>query len=225
MEGSNSFNYFNALGPGLYQIRCKGNGKLYIGESSNVLDRLAKHSRNLLTKVSDCSELQKDWELHGFSQFEATVICIGAEWLNREARLKKEKELICSYSPEEVYNVHPYKVDIEGMPLISQENYRVVCEIKGTRYESIGDASRLTGEHEGRIRNKLYNDNQDYIILEKIRHGYQSIRVNNKEYSSIMEAVAGGEAKDRFQAMRKLKGLKHKNWTYVSLAKKIDKGV
>ena len=56
-----NFNFFNCLGPGLYEIYCKVNKKRYIGEASNVLDRLAKHSRNLLTTFSDCFEFQKDW--------------------------------------------------------------------------------------------------------------------------------------------------------------------
>jgi len=205
----------NAFGPGLYQIRCKANGKLYIGESNNVLDRLAKHTRNLDTNMSDCYELQKDWTLYGVSQFEACALYIGDEWVDREARLKKEKELIRSYSPEEVYNVR--------LSLAFEENYRVVCEIKGTRYETIADASRKTNERESKVRVKLFNNHDGYKILLKIRHGYESIIVNNKEYSSIMEAVAAGEAKDRFQAMRRLRSLKHKNWNYLSLAKKVNK--
>ena len=76
----------------------KANGKHYIGESNNIINRLAKHTRNLMTGVSDCTKLQKDWNLYGSSQFKANVICIGPEWETQEARLKKENELICSCS-------------------------------------------------------------------------------------------------------------------------------
>ena len=57
----------------------KANGKHYIGESNNIINRLAKHTRNLMTGVSDCTKLQKDWNLYGSSQFKANVICIGPE--------------------------------------------------------------------------------------------------------------------------------------------------
>lgn len=46
-NSSNSIDFFRFLGPGLYQIRCHVNGKRYIGEATNVLDRLAKHGRAL----------------------------------------------------------------------------------------------------------------------------------------------------------------------------------
>jgi hypothetical protein len=213
----NPFNLFNAYGPGLYQILCKANNKRYIGESANVLDRLAKHTRSLENGVSDCSQLQKDWNHYGPYQFEATTICIGTKWQSREARLEKEIEIICSYKPEEVYNFHPETLKK------TTENYRVICDIKGTVYKSIGEASRFTGESATKIRVKLHNNYPGYLIIEKIKHGYEPIIANGKYYSSISEAVAAGEAKDRFEAMRKLKNPKHKDWNYQSPEKYINK--
>jgi hypothetical protein len=92
----------------------------------------------------------------------------------------------------------------------------LVCEINSVRFESIAEASRKTGESETRIRTKLYNKHPGYVIIEKKRHGYKRIIANGKEYSSINDAVAAGEAKDRFEAMRKLKNPKKKDWFYVS---------
>lgn len=213
----NPFNLFNAYGPGLYQILCKANNKCYIGESANVLDRLAKHTRTLEKGLSDCLQLQKDWNQYGASQFEATVICIGTKWQSREARLEKEIEIIRSYKPEEVYNFHPETVKE------TTENYRVICEINGNVYKSINEASRLTGESATKIRVKLYNSYPGYLIIEKIKHGYEPIIANGKVYSSINDAVAAGEAKDRFEAMRKLNNSKHKDWNYQSPEKYINK--
>lgn len=214
---SNSYNLFNAFGPGLYQIVCKANKKRYIGESKNVIDRVAKHARDLVKGVSECSGLQKDWNLYGSDKFEANVICIGDEWSSHEARLKKENELICSYSPEEVYNTHPYlKKD-------KKENYRVICKINGTIYQSIAEASRLTNEKENKIRAKLYNKFDNYLILDKIETGNEPIIIRGIEYPSINNAIEAGEAKDRFQATRRLKSLKYKDWNYKSEEKKINK--
>ena len=210
------FNLFKAYGPGVYQIRCKMNGKRYFGESSNVLDHLSKHIKNLEKRLSDCSELQKDWDRYHINQFEARILYIGPEWSSYKIRLKKEMELIQSCLPEEVYNYHPKKQKTE-------ENYRLICEINGVRYNSIGHASKMTGESQSKIRVKLKNQFQGYQIVEKVRHGYEPIIVNGTPYSSIMAAVDAGEAKDRFQAMRRLKSLKFPNWNYQSPEKFIKK--
>lgn len=191
------------------------NGRCYIGEAVNVLDRLGKHSRSLLKGESDCYELQKDWNQFGSDQFEAYIICIGPEWESRKARLQKENELINLYAPTEVYNIHPKAI------VKRKENYRFVCEIHGKRYNSISEASRMTGESETRIRNKLNNNKPSYKFIEKIKHGYKPIIANGKFYTSITEAIAAGEAKDRFQAMRRLKNPKYTDWNYQSPEKKI----
>lgn len=210
-----SYNLFAAFGPGIYQIYCKANNKRYIGESENVLDRLAKHTRNLKKGVSECYELQKDWNTYDPTYFEAIVLHIGPEWKSREVRLKKERELICSYLPKDIYNQHP------DFLKKTEDNYAVVCEINGTRFLSIGEASRITRESETRIRTKLYTNVPGYVIIDKNKNGYEPIIANGKEYTSIMAAVTAGEAKDRFEAMRKLKNIKKRDWNYVS--PKLDK--
>lgn len=214
---SNPFNLFSAYGPGIYEIICTENGKRYIGESGNVLDRLAKHTRNLEKGEADCSNLQLDWNRFGHSKFEAKVLCIGPEWVDREVRLKKELEIICSYLPAEVYNSHPNSIQ-EKTP-----NYRIICEIKGQIYQSIAEASRATGERESKIRAKLLTNFPNYKVIDKVKHGYQRIIANGREYESIIDAIDAGEAKDRFEALRKLKNVKRKDWNYLSPEKRIPK--
>lgn len=216
-QNLDNYNLFNACGPGLSEIVGKVNKKRYIGEANNVLDRLAKHTGSLICGLSDCSELQKDWNQYGLDGFEAHVIFIGPEWENKEVRLKKETELISSYNPEEVQNFHPSTIKEK------QENYRVVCEIKGQRFNSIAEASNKTNEAESLICAKLKNQFPGYVIIEKRKHGYEPIIANGKPYSSIKQAVEAGEAKDRFEAGRRLKSQKHKDWNYQSLEKKLIK--
>lgn len=215
LDSEHHYNFLNAYGPGLYQIYCKVNNKRYIGESINVLDRLSKHTRDLEKNMSSCYALQKDWNQYSSDSFSATILFVGPAWKDRQDRLTKENELIASYSPEQVYNSHPLKI-------ITNENYRVVCEIHGTRFNSLAEARKKLGESETRIRVKLNNDVPGYKIIEKVKNGYQPIIVNDKVYDSIVAAVAAGEATDRFQAMRRLKSFKYKNWNYYSNDKAID---
>lgn len=57
LDKYNQINFFNYIDPGIYQITCLENGKVYIGEAKNLLDRMNKHFLNLENGLSDCYEL------------------------------------------------------------------------------------------------------------------------------------------------------------------------
>jgi group I intron endonuclease len=204
-----SFNFFTAFGPGLYEIYCKKNGKRYIGEAVNLLERLGKHTRDLKKGEADCFELQKDWKKYGSLEFEAKILSIWPEWEDREVRVKKENEIILTYEPEQVYNTHPNVVKK------TTENYRIVCQIQGIVYNSIGEASRVTGESETQIRRKLNYSFPEYKIIDKIRHGYKPVVADDEFFESIVDAVKAGKAKDRFELYRNIKNPNKPNWHYV----------
>jgi hypothetical protein len=142
------------------------------------LERIGKHSINLENNSSECSALQIDWNTYGIDDFEIRILFCGEEYKNIKIRVQKETEVVNSFLPERVYNKK------SGAKTVPQENYRLVCEIHGVRYESITEASRITGERENKIRIKLSNQFQNYKIIEKIRHGYENIIANGTEYSS-----------------------------------------
>lgn len=104
-----------------------------------------------------------------------------------------------------------------------EDNYRVICEINGQRFESIHQASKHLNISENSIRRRLFNKQPGYLIIEKVRHGYQPIIANGKYYDSIIASVKAGEAKDRFQALRFSKGKSRPNWNYINVEKRIDK--
>lgn len=195
--------------PGVYQIHCIANNKKYIGESTNVLNRLAKHSRALGKNESDCAELQADWLTYGPQNFVISVLVSGPEWENKDKRLQKESEIILSYEGNEVYNQHP------NDKIEKEDNYRVICEINGKRYESIANASRKLNIHETKIRARLQNNEPGYVIIEKVRNGYRRISIDGREYESIVEAVEKKEANNRFTVMRRLKSPNFPGWKYL----------
>lgn len=158
-----------------HDIYCKSTNKHYIGEAINVLDRLAKHSRNLLSNFEENKELQKDWNVYGPDQFVISVLFCGPEWSKKDDRLNKESEIVKFYAPNKIYN----KI---GDDLKRSENYRLVCKINGVRYTSVAEASRLTGEREQSIRTKLNNKHANYVIIESIKHGYEPIIANGKQF-------------------------------------------
>lgn len=75
-------------GPGVYLIRCKTNGKVYVGSTvRNVRNRLSTHFGALRYGRHICGRLQADFTQYGESAFEGVVIAFipDHEVLQREA--------------------------------------------------------------------------------------------------------------------------------------------
>jgi hypothetical protein len=57
------------------------------------------------------------------------------------------------------------------------------------------------------------------VIIGEVDYGYSKISVKGVTYNSIVEAVAAGVAKDRFEVIRNLKNQKKPDWYYISKGK------
>jgi hypothetical protein len=57
------------------------------------------------------------------------------------------------------------------------------------------------------------------VIIAEVDHGYSTISVKGVTYYSIVEAVAAGVAKDRFEVIRNLKNPQKPDWYYISKGK------
>lgn len=80
---------FNA---GIYEIICQKTGKSYIGESTNGLSRLGRHSDNLENNRHDCFELQQDFNNYGKTNFVFKVLEINAKLqIEKKRKLTEEK--------------------------------------------------------------------------------------------------------------------------------------
>lgn len=79
--------------PGIYQIRCKINGKIYIGSAINIRKRWKQHRLDLRCRKHHSRHLQRAWEKHGPDAFafevlqvmdnEVDLLRIEQEWLDR----------------------------------------------------------------------------------------------------------------------------------------------
>jgi group I intron endonuclease len=59
---------------GVYQIRCKTNGKIYVGSAVNLRARWDLHRRSLIMKQHFNPHLQSAWNLYGAENFEFSVL-------------------------------------------------------------------------------------------------------------------------------------------------------
>ena len=73
---------------GVYQIRCKRNGKIYVGSAVNLMARWKGHQRQLLRGLHHNPYLQHAWMLYGATSFEFIVLELaeGARRLEAEQR-------------------------------------------------------------------------------------------------------------------------------------------
>lgn len=59
---------------GIYKIENKYNGNFYIGQSTNILERISAHKRLLRTNKSHNPHLQSAWNKYGEDNFEFSVV-------------------------------------------------------------------------------------------------------------------------------------------------------
>jgi predicted GIY-YIG superfamily endonuclease len=76
--------------PGVYQIRCLGNGKIYVGSSVSLCDRWRVHRRDLRRGVHHNTHLQAAWRRYGELKFEFSVL----ELAKRTELLRAEQRWI-----------------------------------------------------------------------------------------------------------------------------------
>lgn len=73
-------------------IRCKVNGKCYIGQSTNIKSRWYTHKYNLRHNKHSSKEMNKDWNTYGEDNFEFKIIqrCTKDELEELEKKYTKE---------------------------------------------------------------------------------------------------------------------------------------
>jgi group I intron endonuclease len=78
--------------PGIYQIRCRVSGKIYVGSAVNLCERWREHRRALRKGNHHNAHLQSAWILHGEASFafeileyvqEAQLLSTEQKWIDR----------------------------------------------------------------------------------------------------------------------------------------------
>ena len=59
---------------GIYKITCITNNKVYIGQSTNIQERIKDHKRRLKNNKHDNSYLQNSWNKHGKENFKFEIL-------------------------------------------------------------------------------------------------------------------------------------------------------
>ena len=93
----NSIDLFKFAKAGVYCIRCLKNNKVYIGESSSLLERAARHFTLLKNEYHESLSLQKDFCLYGSDFFKFEILYF-------EEGFKKRRELKQKFINKQLHN-------------------------------------------------------------------------------------------------------------------------
>jgi hypothetical protein len=173
--------------PGVYMIICLYNNKRYYGQSENVLSRLSQHKSRLQRNIHEVSEMQRDWNLYGETNFQFSVIFISKNCTKAE-REALELEYIARHFNICYNKFHKnnrkqknnlfrgYSYSEETPNQINQslsEFYKdnppegLAIKLKGELYPSISEASRQTKHSRDTIRRWLKDpQNLDCIQID-----------------------------------------------------------
>ena len=206
---------------GLYEIKNMHTGKRYIGQSQNVLERLGKHVSMLNDGKHDCVLLQKDWnqampkeEKHIIFRFIA--LSVGSRWAEKNKREEEERRLIKESDPELLYN-QLFNRRYINSEFQSRSTSRICFSAYGTIYSSMAEGVKALGISRTEIQRRIrLETNTDFILVERVIHGYTPVLIEGTEYPSVNSVVQAGLAKNRHQVLRRLSSLllKWAGWVY-----------
>jgi len=91
------------MSSGIYQIYCKANKKVYIGQTNNLERRFAEHKKllNSSKMKHHCIHLKRAWQLYGPDQFEFKIL----EECAIDKLNEREQIYIDSYNKEKLFNI------------------------------------------------------------------------------------------------------------------------
>nr|AWX53325.1 hypothetical protein [Halochlorococcum sp. NIES-1838] len=205
-----SIDLFSFAKAGVYWIRCLKNNKVYIGETTSLLERSARHFTLLKNKYHESLELQKDFCLYGSDFFLFEIIYFENDLKKRR---QLEQKLINQQLPNNCYNLtNSFQIN---KPQLAQQ-----ISIDGRIYDSIKQAEKLTNISKSTIIRRLNNkDDLTYIRLKKqsIKRGKYNFVINGVYYESTHEVVNKNFAKNDNQVRERCrsKNLKWKNWQMI----------
>lgn len=163
---------------GLYTIICLSNNKQYVGQSSNVPNRLSKHLSELRHNRHFCQELQNDFNQYEQNHFVFQRLAL-AEGLEKKLRETIEKNLIQSIPDTFLYNkfasptqrtgnlngFYGHKHSTHAKHKIGSANqgsglkrHRKPVQIDNVNYNSIAEAERQTGIARRLIRERCHTE-------------------------------------------------------------------
>lgn len=143
--------------PGIYKFTNKTNGKIYIGESLYMKDRMSGY-RSAAKRGGVCV-IEKAIEKYGFENFSLEVLEIYPKGTTKKILLKREKFWIgfyCSTDKNIGYNVLSFGTNMSGHKISEEHKRKISIGNKGRKFSE----ESLRRMREGQIGKKVSNAHQ-----------------------------------------------------------------
>jgi len=186
---------------GIYQIRNNINGKIYIGQSSNVEQRWYAHKSDLRRGKHRNSYLQRSWDKYGENNFVFEII----EEIQNEKRLTvREQHYADIFNPE--YNLGKYMDSPRRGVKVSDETRRKLSKATaGKRNPMYG--KKRTKEVREKISKALSGENGSFYGKKHTKDAKEKISRANKGENNAMWGKPVSK-KTRKKISKALKGRK-----------------
>ena len=208
--------------PGIYQIVCKQNKKIYIGESDNCLYRIGGHFSALKNNTHHCLPLLQDFKKYGSQNFSAYIIKSGDNYKNFLIRKKEEKLLILKIPLNFCYN-SIIELKKNESPCYKAYKYKgkIFHTIKDLRFFINKESTKKYSETHFR-RYFISSEGKFSHLISFIKKRPQTdiFKINNKIFYGWREVVNAHLAKNKRQVFYRLNSSKWITYQYYKKTKK-----
>lgn len=222
---------------GIYQIKCKKNGKVYIGQTIDLNRRLNDHLRSLRLGIHHNHYLQRAFNKHGESNFEFLVLqeCpieeldkAEKEWISKLGSMNRSVgyNLESGGNPgKEVSEETREKKRGENNPMFGKKLSKQ--HIESLRSRNRGLHSNLTEKDVASIKERLVNGEKASFLANEYSlttSAVESIRMcRNWDYvrSDLNETLASLIKTSKKERDKKIRELNKKGESRASISKKV----
>ena len=179
---------------GIYKITHKESKKVYIGQSTDVKERLKDHKRRLNNNKHDNSYLQNSWNKYGENAFDFSVI----EELTKDFRLLNEREVhwityYDSLNKQKGYNIafgggNSYSLagKSEEEKIIIFKKMGVTQSLKYSGVNAPNYGKIMSEEQKKKISNSLKGSKNPNYNKERKEHSEKMKGANNPRSKKII---------------------------------------
>lgn len=172
-----------SLMPGIYKITCIENGKVYIGQSRNVIERIKDHKRRLANNTHDNKHLQNSWNKYSATKFKFEIIeTCGASFEELNEREIYWMNVFDSLNKDVGFNIASgggNGYSLQGMT--EEEKAEVYKKISATR------SGKYSGENHPNYGKPMSEEQKDKISKSLSGEGSFFYGKKRKEHSEKMK--------------------------------------
>jgi len=169
------------MGCGIYGIMNTKNNKVYIGKSTNTVERFIRHRSLLKNKKHYNQHLQHSYDFHGIETFEFKIL----EECSQKDLTIKEQQWVDKYGKDKLYN---HVLDVVKLAGPSNPFYGRKHTEETKRKLSVQRIGTMLGKD-----NPNYGNKQPLIVRLKMTQNNAHTKLKEEQVKEIVQRLRNGE--------------------------------